>query len=81
MHIATHLPLPRPTSVITAMDPETLVTFLFKAPPHIRTIELLGSWDNFTRPYQMHHDRRRGTGAWTGCFRFDNIVFDGHTTA
>ncbi|KAK1816261.1 hypothetical protein LTR12_009343 [Friedmanniomyces endolithicus] len=63
------------------MDPETLVTFLFKAPPHIRTIELLGSWDNFTRPYQMHHDRRRGTGTWTGCFRFDNIVFDGDTTA
>ncbi|KAK0312925.1 hypothetical protein LTR01_002588 [Friedmanniomyces endolithicus] len=63
------------------MDPETLVTFLFKAPPHIRTIELLGSWDNFSRPYQMHHDRRRGTGTWTGCFRFANIVFDGDTTA
>ncbi|TKA55113.1 hypothetical protein B0A55_12766, partial [Friedmanniomyces simplex] len=61
------------------MDPETLVTFLFKAPPQVRTVELLGSWDNFTHPYRMHHDRRRGTGSWSGCFRFANIVFDGDT--
>ncbi|KAK3678689.1 hypothetical protein LTR78_001142 [Recurvomyces mirabilis] len=59
------------------MDPETLVTFLFRAPPHIRTVELLGSWDNFTHTYRMHHDRRRGTGFWSGCFKFENIVFDG----
>jgi hypothetical protein len=60
------------------MDPETLVTFLFRAPPHIRTVELLGSWDNFTQPYIMHHDRRRGIGTWTGCFKFHNIIFDGN---
>ena len=59
------------------MDPETLVTFLFRAPPEVRTVELLGSWDNFTRPYQMHHDRRRDTGFWSGCFKFENIIFDG----
>ena len=59
------------------MDPTTLVTFLFKAPPEVRTVELLGSWDNFTQPYRMHHDRRRGTGFYSGCFKFHNIIFDG----
>lgn len=59
------------------MDPETLVTFLFKAPPGIRTVELLGSWDNFTHTYSMYHDRRRGPGFFTGCFKFQDIIFDG----
>ena len=59
------------------MDPTTLVTFLFRAPPEVRTVELLGSWDNFSRPYYMHHDKRRGHGFWSGCFNFKDIVFDG----
>ncbi|SMQ47533.1 unnamed protein product [Zymoseptoria tritici ST99CH_3D7] len=59
------------------MDPTTLVTFLFGAPLDVHTVELLGSWDNFDRPYQMHHDRRRGTGFWSGCFKFQDIIFDG----
>ncbi|RMY94240.1 hypothetical protein D0862_09023 [Hortaea werneckii] len=60
------------------MDPTTLVTFLFQAPPRVRIVELLGSWDNFQQPYQMHHDRRRGRGFWSGCFKFENIIFDGN---
>ncbi|KAF2767367.1 hypothetical protein EJ03DRAFT_329266 [Teratosphaeria nubilosa] len=60
------------------MDPTTLITFLFRAPPGIRAVELLGSWDNFRQPYVMHHDRRRGHGAWSGCFKFENIMFDGN---
>lgn len=59
------------------MDPTTLLTFLFRAPAEARTVELLGSWDNFRQPYAMHHDRRRGTGNWSGCFKFHNIIFDG----
>lgn len=59
------------------MDRQALVTFLFKAPPEVRTVELLGSWDNFQQPYVMHHDRRRGHGFWSGCFEFQRIVFDG----
>ncbi|KAM0713704.1 hypothetical protein Q7P37_010666 [Cladosporium fusiforme] len=59
------------------MDPETLVTFSFRAPHHVRTVELLGSWDNFSRPYTLYHDKRRGQGFWTGCFQFHDIVFDG----
>ncbi|EMF14884.1 uncharacterized protein SEPMUDRAFT_146915 [Sphaerulina musiva SO2202] len=59
------------------MDPTTLVTFLFRAPPAVHTVELLGSWDNFRRPYRMHHDRLRGATFYTGCFKFENIIFDG----
>lgn len=59
------------------MDPETLVSFAFRAPREVRTVELLGSWDNFQRPYAMYHDRRRGQGYYTGCFEFQDIVFDG----
>jgi len=59
------------------MDPETLVSFAFRAPHHVRTVELLGSWDNFSRPYAMYHDKRRGHGFYTGCFQFENIIFDG----
>lgn len=59
------------------MDPETLVTFAFRAPHDVRTVELLGSWDNFSHPYSMYHDRRRGQGFYTGCFQFNNIIFDG----
>ncbi|KAK3699777.1 hypothetical protein LTR37_016286 [Vermiconidia calcicola] len=61
----------------TTMDPTTLMTFLFRAPPETRTVELLGSWDNFSTSYHMQHDRRRGRGFWSGCFKFQNIIFDG----
>lgn len=63
------------------MDPETLVTFHFHSPPGTHTVELLGSWDNFTHPYPMHRDRRRGSGCWTGCFKFHDIVYDGPAAA
>jgi hypothetical protein len=61
----------------SVMDPTTLVTFLFRAPPSVRTVELLGSWDNFQIPYRMHHDRLRGPTFFSGCFRMENIIFDG----
>ncbi|KAF2216190.1 hypothetical protein CERZMDRAFT_29392, partial [Cercospora zeae-maydis SCOH1-5] len=59
------------------MDSTTLVTFMFRAPPDARIVELLGSWDNFETPYRMHHDRLRGSNFYTGCFKFENIIFDG----
>ncbi|PPJ61344.1 hypothetical protein CBER1_09600 [Cercospora berteroae] len=59
------------------MDPTTLVTFMFRAPPNVKLVELLGSWDNFQVPYRMHHDRVRGSDFYTGCFKFENIIFDG----
>ncbi|QIW96558.1 hypothetical protein AMS68_002076 [Peltaster fructicola] len=62
------------------MSRETLITFNFNAPHGTSRVELLGSWDNFTHAYTMNLDRRRSTTHWTGCFRFDNIIFDGHSS-
>ncbi|CAI6336367.1 unnamed protein product [Periconia digitata] len=62
---------------MSAMATETLVTFLFECPARARTIELLGSWDNFTKPYHLQRDRRRGHGIWSGCYTFQDIICDG----
>ncbi|KAI5197847.1 hypothetical protein AUEXF2481DRAFT_3270 [Aureobasidium subglaciale EXF-2481] len=59
------------------MDSTTLVTFLYKSRPEVRTVELFGSWDNFSRPYRMQSDGHRGRGVWTGCHSFENIICDG----
>ncbi|KAI4718268.1 hypothetical protein E4T48_05487 [Aureobasidium sp. EXF-10727] len=59
------------------MDSTTLVTFLYKSRPDVRTVELFGSWDNFSRPYRMQSDGHRGRGVWTGCHSFENIICDG----
>lgn len=45
--------------------------------PYIRSVKLLGSWDNFSKPYCLERDRRIGPGLWKGCFTFSNIIFDG----
>lgn len=43
----------------------------------IRSVKLFGSWDNFTSPYSMDRDRRKGPGNWIGCFHFTDIMADG----
>jgi hypothetical protein len=45
--------------------------------PHVRSVKLLGSWDNFSKPYVMERDKRVGAGHWRGCHTFSNIVCDG----
>ncbi|KAH7080879.1 hypothetical protein FB567DRAFT_114579 [Paraphoma chrysanthemicola] len=59
------------------MDNTTLHTFLFHCPTALRTLVLLGSWDNFTRPYSLEVDARRGGSYWRGCFTFSDIICDG----
>lgn len=59
------------------MAPTTLVTFRIRAPAGCRTLELFGSWDNFTRGYQMSKDLQTGSQYWSGCFNFSNIICDG----
>ncbi|KAH9872482.1 hypothetical protein IAQ61_005318 [Plenodomus lingam] len=60
-----------------AMDNTTLHTFLFHCPSAQRSIALLGSWDNFSRPYPLKLDARRGCNIWKGCFTFSDIICDG----
>jgi len=59
------------------MTTTTLMTFLLRTPPTTRSVCLLGSWDNFTKPYEMQQDTRIGKGHWRGCHTFTNIICDG----
>lgn len=47
-------------------------------PPHIRTVDVLGSWDNFQESYPLRRDRQAGPGHWRGCHSFKKITCDGH---
>jgi hypothetical protein len=46
-------------------------------PIALRSLVLLGSWDNFSRPYSLELDARRGRNHWQGCFTFSDIICDG----
>ncbi|KAF1986367.1 hypothetical protein K402DRAFT_319455, partial [Aulographum hederae CBS 113979] len=45
--------------------------------PSAFSVELLGSWDNFHRSYPLQRDSRRGRGQWTGCHKYEDIIYDG----
>lgn len=49
--------------------------------PSVLSVQLLGSWDNFSTPYKMERDSRRDQGAWRGCHNFDKIICDGDLPA
>lgn len=57
-----------------------VLTSIREAPPAVFSVELLGSWDNFNKPYNLTQDRRAGTGHWKGCHVFDGITCDGDTS-
>ncbi|KNG82321.1 hypothetical protein ANOM_009026 [Aspergillus nomiae NRRL 13137] len=59
------------------MASTTLMTFLLYTNPQVKSVKLLGSWDNFTKSYPMEHDRRVGQGHWRGCHSFTSIICDG----
>ncbi|KAE8350136.1 hypothetical protein BDV28DRAFT_47177 [Aspergillus coremiiformis] len=59
------------------MASTTLMTFLLHTNPQINSVKLLGSWDNFAKPYPMENDNRIGQGHWKGCHTFTNIICDG----
>ncbi|EHY60400.1 hypothetical protein HRR83_000161 [Exophiala dermatitidis] len=59
------------------MAPTTLVTFLVRTPASTRSVDLYGSWDNFSAPYPMQRDARTGPEHWSGCHSFANIICDG----
>ncbi|KAI9838072.1 MAG: hypothetical protein M1819_006227 [Sarea resinae] len=59
------------------MELTTLVTFMLQTAPSVQSAHLLGSWDNFCKPYPMQKDPRKGRGHWRGCHSFENIICDG----
>ncbi|KAJ5131356.1 uncharacterized protein N7515_007395 [Penicillium bovifimosum] len=59
------------------MISETLMTFLLITKPEVRSVKLLGSWDNFSKKYVMERDKRVGPGHWRGCHTFTDMMGDG----
>ncbi|OJD34579.1 uncharacterized protein BKCO1_22000125 [Diplodia corticola] len=59
------------------MGDTTLFTFRIDVPSGVRSVELLGSWDNFTHSYRMERDQRRSSRQWCGIFTFKDVVCDG----
>ncbi|KAL8935427.1 MAG: hypothetical protein Q9216_005431 [Gyalolechia sp. 2 TL-2023] len=49
-----------------------------RLPHSVRTVDLLGSWDNFHQVYPLQRDRQAGPGHWRGCHSFKNITCEGH---
>lgn len=63
------------------MDPTTtLITFRVQASSNTRSVQLVGSWDNFIRRYRMEKDPKRGRTEWRGCYSFKDITCDGDNT-
>ena len=54
----------------------TLVTFQVSV-PSAAFVQLLGSWDNFSKPYTLERDPKVGKTAWRTCPSFTNITCDG----
>ncbi|KAJ6191336.1 hypothetical protein N7519_001357 [Penicillium mononematosum] len=53
------------------------MTFLLITKPEVRSVKLLGSWDNFSKQYVMERDTRAGPGHWKGCHTFTDMIGDG----
>jgi hypothetical protein len=45
--------------------------------PSTKSVDLVGSWDNFVRRYPMERDSRKGAGEWRGLHSFKDITLDG----
>lgn len=48
-----------------------------QATARTQSVDLVGSWDNFTKRYPMERDSRRSREQWRGCHTFDDIICDG----
>ncbi|CAE7030363.1 hypothetical protein PTNB73_05529 [Pyrenophora teres f. teres] len=55
----------------------SLILVISHCPTALRCVAVLGSWDNFSRPYPLELDSRGGCNIWKGCFIFSDIVCDG----
>lgn len=54
-----------------------LVTFMVQTSKSTHSVDLIGSWDNFTKHYHMEPDSKQARGQWRGCHQFEDIICDG----
>lgn len=57
-----------------AFSIDTDIHCLSHTDPEVQSVQLFGSWDNFTASYPMERDLRRGQGEWKGCYTFKDII-------
>lgn len=55
---------------------QPLTSIPSQTPPSIQSVQLIGSWDNFSQSHPMQRDIRRGRDQWRGCYSFRDIVCD-----
>jgi hypothetical protein len=46
------------------------LSFTLRTTPHVKTVHLLGSWDNYVGQLPMSRDPSKSAGGWVGTFRF-----------
>lgn len=46
------------------------LNFTLRTTPHVKTVHLLGSWDNYAGQLPMSRDPNKSAGGWIGTFRF-----------
>jgi len=46
------------------------LSFTLRTTPQVKTVHLLGSWDNYHGQLPMSRDPNKAAGAWIGTFRF-----------
>lgn len=49
-------------------------TFTLRTPAHIKSCHLTGSWDKYSKRYQMSVDNRAGAGWWTVTLKFGSSM-------
>lgn len=50
----------------------TYLTYDSETDPSVKSVQLIGSWDNFSSCNTMHRDVRRGRGQWRACHSLSN---------
>jgi hypothetical protein len=49
-------------------------TFTLRTPAHIKSCHLTGTWDKYTKRYQMNADKSAGPGWWTLTLKFGSSL-------
>lgn len=49
-------------------------TFRLRTPPHIKSCHITGSWDKYSKRFQMSADKRAGAGWWTLTLKFGSSM-------
>ena len=58
--------------ICSALPVIKYLTYDSETDPSVKSVQLIGSWDNFSSCNTMHRDVRRGHGQWRACHLLPN---------